>query len=453
MNLRAFEIAEITRGTLVGDPNRTALYAVCDTRRLEAAGGLFAAFQGERTDGHEHLANAALRGAVVALVDRGRVSELDGHGMTLVGVEDVQTALWDLAAHVRSSFDHPVCEITGSVGKTTVKNMVAAILGKGVGPGCVTFGNENNFLGTPMTLLRLDARNHRYMVVEAGSNAPGEIEALSGLVRPQIGVVTAVREAHLEGFGSVMGVLQEKMALPRSIPAAGVAVLPSYDALIMSATRDLHCEIVTFGYEEEDFVRIVSENEGDRASGTLLVEGEEVEIVLPVAGVFNLRNAAAAVAVGTLLGVSPWVAAEALATFERAPLRMELRGGPRGSRFVVDAYNASPSSMQVALETVAAMRSGRRIAVLGGMYEMGPDARRLHVEVGEMALKLGFELVGVGERGEWLAGEGRGRVLASHQEAADWLSREVDDQTVVLLKGSRRAKMEMVHDLLTKAVS
>jgi UDP-N-acetylmuramoyl-tripeptide--D-alanyl-D-alanine ligase len=369
--------------------------------------------------------------------------------MTLVGVDSVLDALWELAGFVRTQFIHPVLCITGSVGKTTTKNMIAWILSRSVGQGCVTEGNQNNHIGAPLTLLGTVEGSDRYMVLEIGTSGPGEIRALAQLCRPQIAVVTAVGKAHLEGLGDIAGVLKEKMSLPEALPSSGMAVLPSWDTGISAAAEGLSCGVVTFGYLPGDFVQILEEREGDRVKGTLCVEGEPVSLELPMPGVCNMRNAAAAVAATTLMGVSPWAASQALCELPVTPMRMEVRTGPGGSRILVDAYNANPTSMEAALQSLSGMQAKRRLAMLGGMYELGEGWPELHRDVARKAMELGIEVIGVGDRADAYSVAG-GSWFPDHESAARWLLSVAAEGTLVLLKGSRKANMEQVMNHLSK---
>ena len=458
MNYTSRQIARTVGGTLRGAGGRVAVEVVYDHRLLPASGGLFAALKGENTDGHRFVTAAADAQAATIMLKEERLDEFEhlAERVDLVGVEEVAAAVWRLAADHRLRFDIPVVAITGSSGKTTTKNMLQAILERELGAGCATRGNQNNLLGVPLTLVRLDD-GHAYLLAELGTNAFGEIASLSDLVKPMVAVLTGVMRAHLEGFGDVRGVLKEKSDLAQAVPASGTVVLPSYDELLMEERGSLGARVVTFGFAEGDLVRIVDGREGPEVSGAFAVGGQTFPVSLPTCGVFNLRNAAAAVAAAVTLGVAPGAAVGALGDYRPEMMRMEAcRVG--GATYIVDAYNANPESMKSALDTLAAQPAQARIAVLGRMLELGVESDALHEEVGRHAASLGLDLLVFleAEEGPYGAGAavaGCAEVVraADHDEAAKVLAERVGQGDVVLLKGSRGARLEDVMTSLMEA--
>ncbi len=457
MNYTGRQIARTVGGTLKGSGDRIAVEVVYDHRLLPETGGLFAALKGENTDGHRFTAAAADANASTIMVAAERLVEVLelADRVDLVGVNDVAGAVWKLASEHRQSFDIPVVAITGSSGKTTTKNMLRKILDLGLGAGCSTRGNQNNLLGVPLTLVRL-AEGDAYLLAELGTNAFGEIASLSDLVKPTLAVLTGVMRAHLEGFGDIRGVLREKSDLARAVPQSGTVVLPSFDPLLMEVRGELAATVVTFGYEAGDLVTIVDEKEGAEVYGTFRVGGRSLPVTLPTCGVFNLRNAAAAVAAAVTLGVEPAAAVTALADFSPEAMRMEVLD-VGGTTYIVDAYNANPESMKSALDTLAAQPARARIAVLGRMLELGDESDALHEEVGRHAAGLGLDLLifledGNGPFGLGAAAGGECEVVRAmdHKEAAAVLAGRVQEGDVVLLKGSRGARLEEVMKSLTE---
>lgn len=450
MHMTAEKIAVVTGGTLVGPGSAVARYAVCDTRKLARPGGLFAAFRGAREDGHDYLQVAADRGATVALVTRSTNGELRklSNRMALVEVDDVHEALWALAAQVRKEFVGPTAALTGSVAKTTTKDIARVVLDEFLGKGCVTEGNMNNLLGVPLTILGLDAQD-RYLLTELGSNAFGEIAKLARLVQPDVALVTRVAEAHLEGFGSLAGVLKEKRELPMSLSERGTAVYPSYDELLSRDARSWPGKKVSFGYSPEDIVRIVEMREGERASGVLEYRGKRVRLTLPVPGAFNILNAAGALAMSVVMGADFEAGVEAIArNWTGLKMRME-RVTAQGVEFLVDAYNANPESMKAAVATLVALKGTRRgVVVAGALLELGERSATLHEEVGRHAMESGVDLfIGVGEAWRDFALKGGiagTHYAAGHEEAAKLLRELCKTGDLVLLKGSRGAAMELV---------
>jgi len=449
------QIAAAVGGELLGSGLRLVRAAVVDHRLLSAKlDAMFVALKGERTDGHRFVSSAARFGASAALIDRAHKAELAelADDMDLIVVDDVCKALWILSAANRSSLELPVVAITGSSGKTSTKNMLQGALSGWFGEGCFTHGNMNNLLGVPLTLVRL-GMGDKYLIVELGSNAVGEIARLAELVRPLVGIVTCVGGAHLEGLGDVEGVLSEKSALPEAIPEEGHIVIPSFDERLMAESAKWAGQVLTFGYAEDDFVRILDESDGTNAAGTLSCRGELLKLTLPTPGVFNIRNAAAAVAASVALGVPPKEAAEGVQGYEPEKMRMEKREVD-GVHFLVDAYNANPDSMKVALSTLAVQSGGRRIAVLGKMLELGIESEALHQQVGAFVVESGIDtLVAVGrESVAYVVGARSGVqrpelvAVDTHAEAACWLFERCSGSDVVLLKGSRGARMEEVFE-------
>lgn len=449
MNYTSSDIARVTGGRLIGAGQRPVVEAVLDHRLLPREHGLFLALEGERTDGHRFVKDAAAAGAAAAVVRTDRVQELADlvSDMDLIVVDDVAQALWAVATANRKRFDIPAVGITGSSGKTTTRSLVQTALEATLANGCCTHGNQNNLLGVPLTLCRL-CNGDRYLVAELGTNAFGEIESLSDLLRPSVGVITMVARAHLEGFGDVQGVLREKTALARAVPRDGVVIIPSYDALLSGARTGWTASTLTFGYDAGDTVRIISEQEGSSVSGLLDVAGARVKLTLPVCGVFNIRNGAAALAVVHVMGGDISAAADAMQHFRPEGMRMEMRRWGT-STVILDAYNANPESMKSALETLSRQQASRRIAVLGVMLEMGAQSDAVHREVGALASCAGLDLVVFleGEDGAYMAGA-NGAVntvrAKSHAHAAALVADAAVDGSAILIKGSRGAAMEKV---------
>lgn len=455
MKLTSQQIANLVGGQLVGSGARWAECATNDHRTITAAGALFCCFSGAKADGHDYLPLAAQSGATVALVQATRLDSVRSMAqqLDLVAVEDVQAALWRLATACREAYKGPAVATTGSAGKTTTKNMLRAILTGQWGEGLSTVGNHNNLLGVPLTLVGLSDA-HAFLNLELGSNAPGEIPQLAKLARPSVAVITAVLEAHLQGFGSLDGVLAEKASLGVAVGEKGVVVIPSYDARLAGfrfpGTR------VTFGYKPDDDVCIVGEREtAEGCQATMLVQGKAHEVRLPVAGVFNLRNAAAAVAASVHLGVPALDAVGHLSQFRPEPMRME-RVEWHGATFLLDAYNANPGSMEVALRSLASRSTaGKRIALLGAMFELGEQSSALHARIGSLAASLGLTLVVIGSGAEaYLAASGTGGVhVQDATGAAAWIRENVREGDTLLLKGSRSAKVETVLHALRDEVA
>ena len=460
MKMRTRKVARWLGATLKGSGERFVCEAVNDHRRLPPEGALFMALQGTRVNGHRYLEAAAQAGAAAALIERSRMAEYQhlSSTMDLLAVDDVVSALWKLAELQRAQYRGPVVAVTGSVGKTTTKNMLGFILTRLLGDGVFTAGNQNNLLGGPMTVVRLDL-DAPFLVLELGSNAPGEIPRLAGLAGADIAIITEVGAAHLEGFGDLAGVLAEKASLAQALDEQGLVIYPSGNALLVAEAPAWSCKKATFGSGEDDAARVAVSHAGETVSGTIAIDGlvHVVELALP--GAFNLNNAAAALLAARELGVDVAAAVDVLREFAPEAMRMEWRT-VQGVRFLVDSYNANPDSVEAVLSALSGISAPRRAAVLGSMLELGPESAAWHRKVGEFAAAVGLELlVFVGPHAEdyingasGVAGGSRIVGVANHEAAADCIRTHCAAGDVVLLKGSRGARMEAVLERLVEEV-
>lgn len=454
----AAELAALTGGELVrGGPEQTLEGATLDSRSV-APGQLFVAIRGPRHDGHDHAAAAARAGARGLLVRRGfgAGAELPD-SLVVVEVEDTTRALARLARGIRERFRGPVVGITGSSGKTSTKEMCAAIL-EAVAPCLRNPGNLNNQFGLPLSLLGLDAE-HRFAVVELGMNHRGEIAALAEIARPDVGVLLNVGPAHIEHLGSLEAIAEEKGDLLARLPAGGRAVVNADDPRALAQAQRSPARVLRFGRSPGADVRaaLVRPREGGYRFELQAPEGTvsvEVAGLAPVTVDNALAAAAAALAAGAPLSA----VGEGLARFRGVPGRFEARRLRAGVTLVDDSYNANPRSVAEALRAVADRRgSGRAFAVLGTMGELGAEAPAAHREVGALAARLGLDgLVALGEHAEALAAGAaeagvpahRIRVAKGADEAADWVASELGPGDWVLVKGSRAARMERVVEAL-----
>jgi UDP-N-acetylmuramoyl-tripeptide--D-alanyl-D-alanine ligase len=420
-----------------------------DTRQL-APGDLFVALKGERFDGHEFIEQARKAGAAGALV-----SEAQPSNLPQVIVKDTLRGLQDYAISWRGDFHIPVVGVTGSNGKTTVKQMLASILARR-GPVLATQGNLNNHIGVPLTLLSL-REEHRTAVIEMGANHPGEIARLAEIARPDVGVVNNAGDAHLEGFGSREGVARAKGELFEALGDQGVAVINAdddYAPLWLEIVRG--ADALTFGLSESADVRAVHPRPEPPDAPTGMdfelrtPEGRQ-GVRLPLPGLHNVRNALAAAACAVVLGLDARDIATGLLNVRPAAGRLTWRKALKGARLLDDSYNANPASLRAGLELLAATRA-RRWLVLGDMGELGRAGEQLHHAAGEDARELGIErLYAVGPLARHAAqGFGSGAV---HFEDVAALIAEVRERlapdVALLVKGSRSARMERVVAGLT----
>lgn len=426
--------------------------AVCtgvstDSRSLRA-GDLFVALRGERHDGHAHLAQARANGAVAAVVD----TPVDD-ALPQLPVFDTRRALADLGAMNRDRFAGVLAALTGSAGKTTTKNMLAAIFAQ-AGSTLATPGNLNNEIGVPLTLLSLEAQ-HRFAVVEMGAAKRGDIAYLMQFVRPQAALITNALPAHLAGFGSVDGVAQGKGEIYQCLPDTATAVLnvdeswaPLWHGMI--GRRSL----LRFGWRSDAAADIravdVRLDERGQACFVLQLPSGAYPVNLPVPGLQQVSNALAAAALATALGVDPDSIVAGLATFRGEPGRLSPRHARCGAYLLDDTYNANPGSVHQAIELLSVLPS-RRVLILGEMAELGEASAALHAEVAASARQHGIEQL-------WLLGPhasemavvfGAGaQVFADMEALIAHAGAQLQASDSVLVKGSRCVRMERVVQAL-----
>lgn len=447
------DVARITGGRVVGDPDAKISAVITDSRAV-VPGALFVALRGDRFDGATYAAGALAAGCAAAAVERA----VDLAGAPHVVVSSALRALGDLAAAHRAGFEIPVVGITGSAGKTGTREMCRSVLGV-LGPVLTNLSNHNNLIGVPQTLLRMDP-THRTAVIEMGTNQPGEIGRLAEIARPRIGVVTLVAAAHTEGLGDVDGVAREKGALLRGLDKDGAAVVPSFDARVLAEAAAAPARVIRFGYDAADDLRISDEVGGLEPSATVRWrDGETARLTLEMPGRHQLRNAAASLAVGCLLGVPLREGCRRLAEVSAVPGRARVVTLD-GRRIIDDTYNANPASVAEALRLLAEITDGRRFAALGVMAELGDAHDAQHRAAGRLAAGLSLDgLAVVGPEAAAIAAAAVEAGMAAdtvrrfhdHDSCAAWLHAVTRPGDTVLLKGSRVARMETIIDGLNRA--
>jgi len=437
-----------------------------DSRSIKR-GDLFVALHGERFDGHEFVPSVLAIGAVGAIVhDQYRLppgkAPTDRFMPFLLGVRDPLFAYQQLATHYRSRFDIPVVAVTGSNGKTTTKEMVAAVLAQRWRT-LKTEGNYNNRIGVPHTLFRLTAR-HQAAVIEMGVDAQGQTTRLGEMVRPTIGIITNIGPDHLEFFGSMEGSAQAKAELLDLLPSNGTAILNADDSYFDYLAARARCRVVSFGLSEKADVRatdVVSDVKRGMGFHLLLPgKNRHTAVTIRVHGTHNVANALAAAATGFALNIPGATIAQGLARFRPAAMRSQVLGR-QGIQIISDCYNANPASMKAAIEVLAQWKPAReRMAVLGDMLELGAESRQMHREVGQFLAGRGLSrLIACGSLGHDIADGARRAGMAESAivevpdaAAATELVRTTARQgDVVLVKASRGMKMEQVVEGLTGA--
>jgi UDP-N-acetylmuramoyl-tripeptide--D-alanyl-D-alanine ligase len=411
-----------------------------DTRRLQP-GMLYVALRGEHLDGHAFLAQARAAGAAAALVAQADT----GIDLPQLVVSDPLAGLGELARRHRLRMPARVVGITGSNGKTTVKNLTAAILAQ-VGSCHANPGNRNNEIGLPLAVLELEP-SHQFAVFEMGAGKPGDIAYLAAIAQPHIGLVNNIGPAHLERMGTLDGVAATKGALYEALPADGVAVINADDPFAAAFERRVSARrIVRYGLDAPAQVGAQVLSVGEQCRFRLQVPGAEGEIVLPMPGRHNIANALAAAAIASALEV-PFAAIRAgLEATSTVPGRLRLLRQPGGHALIDDTYNANPASVGAAIATVVSL-PGEPWLVLGDMGELGPQAEALHAQLGTLARSAGIVrlfTVGTLSRAASEAYGAGARHFDSMADLVDALRAALEPGVVCLVKGSRSAGMERV---------
>lgn len=440
-------IAEVLQGTLLGN-DVTVTSVDTDSRRV-LPGQLFVALPGEKFDGHDFLPQVAAQGAVAALISKPVETDLPA-----VLVKDTRLALGQLASWWRQQLALPLIAVTGSNGKTTTKEMIAAIMQVHVGGTdlvLATAGNFNNDIGMPLTLLRLRA-THRCAVIEMGMNHLGEIDYLTRLARPNVAVINNAGTAHIGELGSRENIAKAKGEIFAGLAADGVAVINA-DSDFADYWRGLNParRVLSFGMQQAADVH------GEMLDGDsqfkLSFQDESVEVTLAVPGAHNVMNALAAAASCLAAGVSLTEVAQGLARFAGVKGRLQQKTAACGARLIDDTYNANPDSMKAALDVLSSL-GANTVFVMGDMGELGADAEAMHAQIGHYAKDRGirqFYALGTLTKAAAQAFGSQAQHFESLPILVEALNQAVTAQDIVLVKGSRFMQMERVVQALVEA--
>jgi len=451
------EILKATGGKLLCGDKEQRFEAVSIDSRSISADDVFVAIVGDVHDGHSFIKGVLEQGTGGLIVNEQKtkdlpVAEWQAQNIACVAVADTTRALGDLAAFHRSRTDVSVIAITGSNGKTTTRQMTADVVAKKFNT-LSTVGNYNNQIGVPLTLLRLMPQ-HKWAVVELGTNSPGEIARLARICSPDIGVITNIGPAHLAGLGSLDGVMREKSQLIDHLKAGGKAVLNADDRRVYKLATQTKREVLLFGQSKNARIRATAVKEKKTGiSFNLDLPQESLRVNLKVPGQFMVTNALAAAAVGHLLGLLAEEIQAGLEKFEPAWGRMNIFQTANGIHIIDDTYNANPDSMRAAITTLKSLRANNRsILVAGDMLELGEQSSSLHRQVGAWAAAAGISRI-------WVTGDFAGDVISgakdagmkveqiftgSQEELLVDLQKSLKPGDWVLVKGSRGARMDAV---------
>jgi UDP-N-acetylmuramoyl-tripeptide--D-alanyl-D-alanine ligase len=446
------KIAEFAEAEILRGNADVAISRVSTDSRTIKLGDLFVALRGEHFDAHNFLEQVAKAGAAAALVS---CDPLPGLSKTLaiMRAADTLVAYQNLAANYRKTLSLRVLGITGSNGKTSTKDFAASILGRAFRV-TKTDGNFNNHVGLPRTILEAN-RDHQFAVWELGMNHPGEIAALARIASPDAGIITNIGIAHIEFMGSREAIAQEKGALAEAIDPGGFVVLNGDDDFSGSIANRTRARVIYAGIEEGVIRAIEVQQTAGGCEFTIVEGAHRCRAQLPVPGLHMVQNAILAVAAGRAFGVSLEECAAGLVSAPLAKARLQIRE-IHGVQFIDDSYNANPDSMKAALRTLMELDTdGKRIAVLGRMLELGAESERGHRDVGEAAATLGIDhLISIGNDTMALAAEEAGlensAIAQDASDAAEILNEIVAPGDLVLIKGSRSSRTELVMDEFVK---
>ncbi len=445
------EVAQVTGAKINSDAEIFFEDIITDSRKI-TSGSLFVALKGETFNGEDFAAEALKKGASAVMVSEGFDKNLDS---IILKVADTLAAYRQIAGAWRERFNIPIVAVTGSNGKTTTKDLTAAAL-NGCGHVLKTSGNFNNEVGVPMTLLELNDK-HQAAVVEIGMRGLGQIESLAEVVKPTIGIVTNVSEAHIELLGSIENIARAKGELVEAIKSGGTIILNAdnrHTAAMKTLAGD-GVRVLTYSLEKDaDFIAKDILIGSVSTEFTLSFRGREYDFEIPMLGRHNVSNALAAIAAGYACGLSVPQVQRGFSTLTTTKMRFEVIRRD-GLTIVNDAYNASPASMRVAIKTTSEVYNGRLIAVLGDMLELGDISEQIHREIGAELVENKFDmLITLGELGKFIAAGARDAGLKdvytfdTHEDAAKKILELVRDGDTILFKASHVMHMEKIIELI-----
>jgi len=450
------DVLKSTAGILVSGKPENTFCGISTDSRLVNKGNLFIALKGEKFDGHDFMQTALKRGAAGVLAqDEVKINQalVDKAG-TVIKVADTLLALGDLAHEWRKRFTIPVIGLTGSSGKTTTKEMIAAIIGRKKNI-LKTEGNLNNLIGLPQTIFRL-TREHELVILEMGTNTRGEIKRLTQIAVPDIGLITNVGPAHLAGFGSIDVVMEEKNDLFLNMPSSGIVIINLDDKAVTTAAERWNGRRITFSMSPNADVTVkdVEKNGVKGVRFNLVAGGSTQKVEMKIAGLHHVYNAMAAAAAAVAVGIDPKTIAEGLAAFRPLSGRMEMIRLHNGAFLLDDSYNANPASVWEALMALKDLKVHHNGYVfLGDMLELGEESDEMHRKIGMLIATIGVNALFL--QGDFSAITSAGAVegglspqniffLSDKEKGITYLMEHLKKGDWILVKGSRRMKMEKI---------
>ncbi len=450
------DVLKATAGILVAGKSENTFYGISTDSRLVNRGNLFIALKGEKFDGHDFMRTALKQGAAGVLVqNEAKINQaLVNKDVSVIKVADTLLALGDLAHEWRKRFSIPVIGLTGSSGKTTTKEMMAAIIGRKKNI-LKTEGNLNNLIGLPQTIFRLTSE-HELVILEMGTNTRGEIKRLTQIAVPDIGLITNVGPAHLAGLGSIDVVREEKSDLFLNMPSSGIAVINLDDKAVTTAAEKWNGQRITFSMSPNADVTVkdIEKNGVKGVRFNLIIGGNTQKVEMKIAGLHHVYNAMAAAAAAVAVGIDQKTIAEGLAAFRPFSGRMEMIRLHNGAFLLDDSYNANPASMREALMTLKDLKIHHNGYVfLGDMLELGEEADEMHRKIGMLIATIGVNALFLqGDfSGVTAAGAAEGGLssqniffLSDNEKGIVYLREHLKKGDWILVKGSRRMKMEKI---------
>lgn len=448
MKLKAWEIAECTQGSIVSGSSETCFTGVSTDSRTVSPGDLFIALSGDNFDGHVYVAEAVSKGAAGAVVMR---EDMRGTG-TVVCVDDTLAALGDIGGYVRRQFNPLIVGVTGSTGKTTVKELCASILSLD-GECLKTDKNYNNLIGVPMCLLTLND-SYKYAVIEMGTNRFGEIDRLSSVTRPSASILTNINPVHLSGLRSISGIIKEKQAIFRNTMKDGFAVIDPHQEHMDKVEIPADLKVVTYSTSGPADVTLhkVLYQGLDGTEISMNIAGEIVHTHVPLPGMHNVSNALAAAACALGLHIEPEKISQGIIDARFPGMRSEIIVSDHIS-IINDSYNANPASVKAALQMLTSSPHSFRVAVLGDMLELGDEAEHWHVQLGQWVAQAGIdrlivtgEMAGIISEASIKTGMDAGKVHIAKDlgEIITGLSDVLNKDAIVLVKASRALRLDEV---------
>ncbi len=451
-------IAKACKGIITNTGKAKSINKIStDTRTIEK-NSMFIPLIGENFDGHIFIEDAINKGANSVLIQKDNCRNIAiPKDITVIKVEDTLKALKEISQYYRNLFDIPFIGVTGSVGKTTTKDLISGVL-SGKYNVHKNLGNFNNQIGLPITLLNLE-KKHRFSVLEMGMSTYGEISDLVNIVHPEIGVITNIGVSHIENFGSRENILKAKMEIAANLSKGDYLLVNGDDEYLKKIGRDdKDYKVILYGLSSHnDFYPTKVEDLGEKGSRfTVHIKGEDVEFKIKQLGLHNVYNGLAAVWIGLKYNMTIEEIQKGLKNFKPSKMRLEIIE-KNNMKIINDAYNASPDSMKAALDVLEKVKSDRKIAVLGNMFEMGGFAEEGHRSVGEYICNNKVDmLITVGDMGKWIGLEAKEKgfdtetifSVSNNEEAIDILNKHIKENDAVLVKGSRSMAMEEIVNFL-----